>query len=253
MFRYFNHPEQFCFNTIKLKLLISLSRNIPSQYKRDLKARLIHFRKINSFENAKHIFAHLIFFHSYDLFTTSILSIIQKNARSLELMIRALLENYTITEYIEKYPEKIKEIFLNESVFNEAMKWNKSYDKRLFDLYNKILSKQAHPTPTRLLSGIDFINFLTPKQNANMMEFLSISPEERKKRFDEFFEKDQKPSPGIAFSPHQKIENVEQRISDLIYLLDMIRTNLDQIENLCPDYKIDSELWKKIIKKYKKI
>lgn len=250
--------------TIKLKTLIFFSRRIPSEYKVFLSKQLISKREPKKIKYTKFIFSHYTFLDAYDIFTSSILAYHYRNRISLEILIRAQLENFLLTGYLSHHPKEIKDI-LQEDVWKSKKKssWksffksNEDY-KRWSEYYHKFISRRAHPLPMRFLSGISFFTFMKPKNGANMAIFLDKSynklPPHLKKKIVENTLEPAGVSPAVTMHPHNTPNEGfwEYKIMEIMYLFDSTVKNLKVIEEKCPNYEMSDSDWKTAIKNHKR-
>lgn len=249
------------YKSFKLWILINFSRTIPPDSKRNLKRLLIHSNIMpKSFHNTKNLFVHFMSLNSYDIFTSSILALHYNNGLSLNILLRAQIENYFLTEFFLDNPNEIQNVLKKEIWKSSKSKlwhtWFKNKQKdQLGKVYNSVLSKVAHPLPHNLLFGTDFVSFMKPKnESVNLKDFLDLSSQERTERFNEFFELDY-PSPSLSAVPHNSMSknSRDARAYDLLNLYVKVNANLRKIETQCPDYEIRPEDWTAIVKDYKRL
>jgi hypothetical protein len=213
-----------------------------------------------SFDKTKDLFVHLMKLNSYDVFTSSVLSIHYNNGLSLNILLRAQIENFFLTQFIVDNPDEIQDILKEEIWKSKKSKlwsdWFKSKQREeVGQIYNCVLSKVAHPLPANFLVGTTFMSAMIPKKNSgDMTEFFKLTPENRTKRLSEFFDLDF-PSPGLSAVPHNSMskESRDARIYDVINFYVKVLENLGKIGAICPDHKIKPEDWKAIMKDHKKL
>jgi len=137
-------------------LTIVLSRKIPKQFKKELLNRLVKEDttfvswKQEDTKKIKYLFYSGMFYRAYDIFLTSIFAFLNNKEISINLLIRAQLENIFLTNYIIKNPTELIDIFKNPI---KIKKTKSSMDEK--DYFKKLysdLSQKAHSFPEGLKS-----------------------------------------------------------------------------------------------------
>jgi len=248
---------------LKLKTLITISKGFPNKYKPLLKDRLVSRFEIKSLESTKGLFTYLSYMDSYDLFTSSILSIHYANWLSCDILLRAQIEILLFSNWLSKNLEEVKNIF-KKGVYRVNKNLDKYYKEVETDqmilffwtLYDRLYSQKAHPLPTRYVSSLSFLRQMIPKdKDADPYEimgkkFNKLPPESRKKKLDDFFRLGSY-SPGVSSAPHVRDkQRSEHLVMVNLYLFDRISQILDDIEKKAPIYKMSDDEWERSIKKY---
>ena len=139
----------------QLRKLIKKSWKVPEKYRNRTINNLIKEEITVTFlgdkRKYKYLFATAMFYRSYDIFTTSLLTFLFSNRVSVHILLRAQLENLCLISYYIENKEKIKDSFNEIIGVKDGRKCleNDFPDGLISEMY-RWLSKRTHPFPDGL-------------------------------------------------------------------------------------------------------
>lgn len=234
------------FERLKLKLLVRISRNIS----KDLKEKILNSFKreyvLRGFHTKKDLFYSMIEARIYDLYTSSLLTLLYNNPVSLNTLVRGQLDSLATINYFLKNPEKFEDFF-TKTFKIEYAKELKKIRPDLVKWYSHS-SDYVHPRIEGLKVILTDISEIVPKDPENNplnseKKIVTITKEEMEKNFKLV------PSLMKEGVPHKKIkpEDFEKIAFQILALYIACLKDLDKLYNQLPDSKVKDikEFWKR--------